>query len=815
MGILRSEPMTRSTLVLPFEKARQMLDSLGHKCHLQIDDMNGEAVYRPYKKYVSRCDEMDKHIRFLTEMITELKMEDEIMKYRHEDFLTFERQYTLDGLEKELQDYFDHFTKFRGNNEQLEKELTQAKEELEIVTLASETLTGTVTTTAGTALDTAGNLDTALLEDGSKQTNEDGLSFANISGVISAVDQERFAKTIFRATRGNSYVVFRSCNSEVENAPPKACFSIFFQGGGSTAMSTKVKRLCQAFQASLYTYPATKALATKRTIELNNTIEDKNKVLTAFKARTRQEMKFLVKEDRPEESCSKIEEWRLFVAKEKNIYATLNLFEGTSTLRATAWVPTSQVEGIQDLLKTESARQGSSALLMINPPTKAMPPTYIKTNELSAAFQELVDTYGIPRYREANPALFTIVTFPFLFGIMYGDIGHGFCLFLVGCYLCMNADTMKKSQNETMQSAAWARYLVLFMGFFATYAGFMYNDVFSLGISLFPTRWTQQAPVDGNINWTPNFDTKNQYDTSELGGPYPFGVDPAWHGASNELLFLNSLKMKLSVCVGVLQMLVGVCLKFANSIHHRNWLDFVFECVPQIIFMCLFFGYMDFLVMYKWVNPVDTMPSIINSLICMGLGQPDKAPMWDGSSDIASTLMLICVVCVPIMWLPKPLIELAMHKAKSKPQAAENDLEQNLIKDEEHEEEFEFGEVIIHQTIETIEYVLGTVSHTASYLRLWALSLAHQQLSFVFFQKSVLGSITPDMNPVAGAVKIYFACGVWWAITSAVLLGMDVLECFLHTLRLHWVEFQSKFYKADGYRYEPFQHKAALTKAGM
>ena len=63
------------------------------------------------------------------------------------------------------------------------------------------------------------------------------------------------------------------------------------------------------------------------------------------------------------------------------------------------------------------------------------PPTAFDTNCYTAIAQEITDTYGVPRYEEINPAIFTTVTFPFFFGVMFGDMGHGIILLLLGLYL--------------------------------------------------------------------------------------------------------------------------------------------------------------------------------------------------------------------------------------------------------------------------------------------------------------------------------------------------------------------------------------------
>ena len=126
------------------------------------------------------------------------------------------------------------------------------------------------------------------------------------------------------------------------------------------------------------------------------------------------------------------------------------------------------------------------------------------------------------------------------------------------------------------------------------------------------------------------------------------------------------------------------------------------------------------------------------------------------------------------------------------------------------DKEFNFSEVVIHQVIETIEFVLNAVSNTASYLRLWALSLAHAQLSEVFFDKAI-GETMMTGNPVILVLGFFIFANV----TMGVLMSMDVMECFLHALRLHWVEFMGKFYTGDGKKFEPLSFMFVLTSGRL
>jgi len=807
MGLLRSEQMKYGMLVLPVNEARRIVGQLGKDSNLQFEDDNARDMRRPYRKHIQRIDEMERIIRFLIQEISSLEG-CQLIKNKVDEFLQTDDTYTLEAVEGELQSLYQNFLRFKDNNVNLTNERNQAVEEAEVVAVAREMLTGSRPSpdyvTEEESFESSAKKPLLGGEEVAVGTGRLGY----LAGVVPKTDEARFARALWRAARGNTFTQFTPISQSVKDPKTgqdvqKSVFVVYFQGAGGP-MQQKVLKVCSAFGVNMYNWPASAELAKTRHAHLLSVVKEKDTALEGYQFFMKTEAKdLLAPPSQNPQANSKLEEWRLFCIKEKSIFNILNLCSGEIALRVNVWYPAAEEAGIKALLQKLNAGSSQGAFLTPDKNVKSAPPTYIRVNDYTEVWQDVIDTYGIPKYQEANPALLTVVTFPFIFGMMYGDVGHGILLFLAGIWLCMNAETFRFTQPSLFT----ARYMVVSLGFFAIFAGFMYNDFFSVGLQIFDSRYKDA----GGGNFVPTFDVKNEGGP----GPYPFGLDWAWHGASNELLYVNSLKMKLSVLFGVLQMTVGLILRWSNAFYEKNMTDFLCECIPMMIFMLCFFGWMDCMILYKWVHPIDNPPSIINSLICMAMGQEDKFPLWPGSVELAQTLMGYTMLAVPIMLLPKPFVLLYQHNSKQ-----ENS--ENLVTiDEEtgpssnhhgHGEDFEFGEIFIHQIIETIEFVLGTVSHTASYLRIWALSLAHQQLSLVFFQKTLTMGLTMSF-PMNG-IMIYLMFAAWFAITLAVLLGMDVLECFLHTLRLHWVEFQSKFYKAEGLKFAPYSIKKLVTPTG-
>ena len=132
--------------------------------------------------------------------------------------------------------------------------------------------------------------------------------------------------------------------------------------------------------------------------------------------------------------------WFIKVRKVAAIYHSLNMFSvdlGQRCLIGEIWCPVSEIDRIQLALRRGTERCGASVNSILHRiKTNMTPPTYFRTDKFTTGFQGIIEAYGIADYREINPAFFTIISFPFLYGVMFGDMGHGIIMALVAAFMC-------------------------------------------------------------------------------------------------------------------------------------------------------------------------------------------------------------------------------------------------------------------------------------------------------------------------------------------------------------------------------------------
>jgi V/A-type H+-transporting ATPase subunit I len=154
------------------------------------------------------------------------------------------------------------------------------------------------------------------------------------------------------------------------------------------------------------------------------------------------------------------------------------------TYVVTGWVPAEKLDSLIQRL-----RQASREILIEALPTKRYGdnlnvPVALSNNPLLRPFQMLVTTYARPRYGELDPTYLVAITFPILFGAMFGDIGQGLVLAVLGWL-------MSAGRIKALKSMSSLGGLIMICGLSATVFGFLYGSVFGfeeefLGIEIHP-----------------------------------------------------------------------------------------------------------------------------------------------------------------------------------------------------------------------------------------------------------------------------------------------------------------------------------------
>lgn len=620
--------------------------------------------------------------------------------------------------------------------------------------------------------------------------NENSNLLLSVCGLSPTTKIQKLSRTVYRVSRRNA--IFHIGEATDDMIP----YAIFVS---SPSLQQKVQKICESYSPYVYNFSSDSQNLYQLTQQIQEHLGQSGDILKQTATFNRS---FL------EEISHQYWPWRIFITREKQIWQAVDYGDfnmADSNVIYQAWTPRRFTHDLVPDLQNAAVESGTPVPIQVDisdpeDHPNVTVPTFIEKNEFTKSFQVLNNAYGIPNYDELNGGAFYCM-YPFLFGVMFGDIGHSIFYILAAIALLVIDPIRKKKRwnlGDIGGSIFGFKWLLFFCAICAFYCGFIYNECFGLPFSTWSSNWEFD-----NVTSTSSLQRWKQKDDGKI---YPFGIDYQWYFKDNELIFMNSYKMKLAVVLGMSQMIFGMFLQLVNHIYRKNYLDIVIWWLPQMLYLIPFFGYIVVLIIVKWCTKFEGNSfypeeqqregvNLIQTIIAIIINAGSKDPtlhLYKGQWGVQAVILILFIVSIVLLLILRPIFTCIKKK---------------------RDNTFSAGSIIeafVMNLIEVIEFCLGALSHTASYLRLWALSLAHSQLSHVVYDELFILTLNKS-----NVFFVFIGFAAFAAMTAAILLAMEAFSALLHAIRLMWVEFSSKFYAGMGVSFKPISFKKSLKKIGV
>ena len=225
--------------------------------------------------------------------------------------------------------------------------------------------------------------------------------------------------------------------------------------------------------------------------------------------------------------AEELRQLRASVIAEKSVLEAEEQFAHTTlTTLITGWVPEPDAQRVTD--KLQEITEGRCAVEMLAP--EQVPdvkvPVLMRHSWFLRPFEMLVSGYGIPSYHDLEPTLFVALTYMLMFGMMFGDAGHGLVLLLAGLGIVFSTRRDKTRDVGTLVSLAGAASIVF---------GLIYGSFFGLESFQKYALWPGRKSLDHLVQ-------------------------------TNPMAIIT-----LAIATGVAIISIGIVLNIVNRIRKRDW----------------------------------------------------------------------------------------------------------------------------------------------------------------------------------------------------------------------------------------------------